>query len=225
VKSGERLVELIERLKTRNGGGLTVREPRLRVSLKTEKYGRHRGQDRRWPPTWRSWPSGKKCLRLRSGDTRGGSDKKAGVPPIDPDKPARTPALPGKEETEGGGCRRATQGRRPLDPAAPGSSQRSQGSCGTAGTSARTRSKAAWSLGARLCAGSAFPGSAGVLAGLSGSIGGTPAIPGLGSVGRTLAGKERRSGGVEVSGLRPSIIPASCNPTTSSTYMTLYPRP
>jgi hypothetical protein len=34
VKSDETLIELIERLKTRNGRGLTAREPRSRGSLR-----------------------------------------------------------------------------------------------------------------------------------------------------------------------------------------------
>jgi hypothetical protein len=42
VKSDERLVDLIERLKTRNDGGLAAWEPRLRGPLKADKDSRGR---------------------------------------------------------------------------------------------------------------------------------------------------------------------------------------
>jgi hypothetical protein len=49
VKVDERLVKVVERLKTRNGGAFPAWEPRLHGSLKTEKDGRAAGP--RPPPS------------------------------------------------------------------------------------------------------------------------------------------------------------------------------
>jgi hypothetical protein len=69
VKSGERPIDLIERLKTRNGGGLAAWEPRPRGSLNTEKAGRPSSP--RPPPSVHrgAWLFGNPCFWLRRGDT------------------------------------------------------------------------------------------------------------------------------------------------------------